>query len=169
MGRGIDRTTFRDAAVLLLICGLSFFVGIGQVPVHRAQEARVLECARVMMQDGDLLVPRLCGKIRFQKPPLAYWLALAGYTAAGGVDEGAGRIYSALAGTLTVFLVWSLGRRSGSARMGLWAGAILATSFLFFRFSRSAETDVLLTCGSGALYAAIVMLLGYSIFREREV
>jgi hypothetical protein len=27
---------------------------------------------------------------------------------------------------------------------------------------------VLLTCGSGALYAAIVLLLGYSIFKDRE-
>lgn len=28
--------------------------------------------------------------------------------------------------------------------------------------------DVLLTCGSGALYAAIILLLGYSIFKDRE-
>jgi ABC-type Na+ efflux pump permease subunit len=28
--------------------------------------------------------------------------------------------------------------------------------------------DVLLTCGSGALYVAIVLMLGYSVFKDRE-
>ena len=108
-----------------------------------------------MRESGDLLVPRFCGMPRFQKPPLAYWLALLGYEAAGGPGEGSGRFYSAAAGVLAVLLLYAFGRRLGAPRIGLWAGVILATSHLFFRSARSAETDVLLTA---AITAAILAL-----------
>jgi 4-amino-4-deoxy-L-arabinose transferase-like glycosyltransferase len=139
-------------AILLIVCALAFFIALGHSPVHRVQEARVLETAREMLENHDPVLPRLGGQARVEKPPLAYWLALGGFLATG-TDEAGGRLYSALSGTLTVILVYALGSSWGRAATGLWAGLILATSRLFMLHSRLAETDVLLTLAvTAAMY-----------------
>jgi 4-amino-4-deoxy-L-arabinose transferase-like glycosyltransferase len=115
-------------------------------PVSRTQEARVLETAREMLGSDthNWLVPRVNGHIRLQKPPLAYWLTAYSYKLLH-VGEGVGRIPAAVAGWLAVGMTgataaWLFGRRAG-----LFAGAALLGSYLFFRHSRLAETDVLAT------------------------
>src|SRR5436190_11120232 len=58
------------ASLALLLCGL------GSAPVRRTQEARVLETAREMVGEDfrRWLIPHLNGRVRLEKPPLAYWL-----------------------------------------------------------------------------------------------
>jgi len=139
---------FRDAGLLIAFSVAAFLVGLGRAPVSRIQELRVLEASREMRASGDYLVPRFGGDLRLQKPPLAYWLALAGYGLTGRADELSGRLYAVFTGVLTVLATFALGRRLGGPRLGLLAGLILAASPLFHRFSRLAETDGLLTLGT---------------------
>src|SRR5574341_1446026 len=101
---------WRDLAILLLVSGLSFFLFLGRQPSFRRQEMRVLETAREMGENGDLLVPRFCGETRLEKPPLAYWLALAGFRLRGEPDEAGGRLYAAVSGLLTVLILYAFGR-----------------------------------------------------------
>ncbi len=142
------------AGILILVAGAAFFTVSGSRPVVRQQEIRVLETAREMAESGDLLVPRLSGVPRFQKPPLAYWLALLGFEIAGEPSEEAGRAFSAICGVLTVLVVYAFGCTMGQPRLGFWAGLMLATANLFARGARRAETDVLMTfCMTAAFYA----------------
>jgi len=144
----------RDTALLVILAGFLFTLALGINPAHRIQEVRVLEVSREMFASGDWIVPRFLGEFRLVKFPLAYWLCLAGYQLTGHVGEFSGRLFSGLAGVLTVLLAYALGRRLGSRRLALWCAIILATSPLFFRFARYAETDGLMTCGTtAALYA----------------
>jgi 4-amino-4-deoxy-L-arabinose transferase-like glycosyltransferase len=145
----------RTALILWLLAGVLMGAGLGVAAVSRTQEARVLETAREMLgsETHNWLIPRVNGHIRLQKPPLAYWLAAFAYKL-GGVSEGVGRIPAVVAGWLTVGVTallasWLFGRRAG-----FFAAAALLSSFLFFRFARLAETDVLATLFvTAAVYA----------------
>ena len=151
----IARSLWRSGWVLWLLAGVLLCGGLGIAAVSRTQEARVLETAREIL-GGDVhnwLIPRVNGNIRLQKPPLAYWLTAFCYQMFG-VSEGAGRIPAAVAAWLTVGITaaltaWLFGRRAA-----FFAGAALLGSFLFFRFGRFAETDVLATLFvTAAVYA----------------
>jgi 4-amino-4-deoxy-L-arabinose transferase-like glycosyltransferase len=148
----------------LWLAGLLVLVaGLGVAPVSRTQEARVLETAREMLGSDthNWLVPRVNGHIRLQKPPLAYWLTACSYKLLH-VGEGVGRIPAAVAAWLTVGMTgliaaWLFGRRAG-----LFAGAALIGSYLFFRYGRLAETDVLatlfVTAGVYAMWRAYALV-----------
>jgi len=134
--------------VILLLWVLALPVllaGLGTPVVQRTQEARVLETGREMLASTgwrQWMVPKLNGEQRLQKPPLAYWAAAGGFKLFG-INDFAGRLPFALAGWLTLAVVYLFGRDLNGARFGLLSAAVLLTSFMFFRHFRLAETDSL--------------------------
>src|SRR5262245_63523273 len=92
--------------VLVSLCALLFFQGIGSRELWASHEARAAQNAQRMLDDGNWLLPRLYdGQPEFQKPPGFYWLvALTGWLR-GGVDTWAVRLPAAIAGTLAVLMV----------------------------------------------------------------
>src|SRR5688572_21569200 len=149
----------RAGLLLWLAAGAVLFAGLGFAPVTRTQEARVQETARELLgADGQQwLIPKVNGRVRMQKPPLAYWLTAVSFTVLG-VGEGAGRVPAAIAGWLTVGLTAATARWLFNRRVAFFAGAALLGSYLFFRNSRLAETDVLamlfVTAGAYAMWRA---------------
>jgi 4-amino-4-deoxy-L-arabinose transferase-like glycosyltransferase len=137
----------RGALVALWIASLLVLLaGLGRPVVTRTQEARVLETAREMLGTGfhGWMVPRLNDEVRLHKPPLAYWASAASFKLFG-VNEFAGRLPSAIAGWLTIAVTFALARRLVGLTAGFFAAAALLSSFMFFKFARLAETDVLAT------------------------
>jgi 4-amino-4-deoxy-L-arabinose transferase-like glycosyltransferase len=150
----------KHAGLLLwLASGVLLCSGLGTAPVARTQEARVQETAREMLGAGghQWLIPKVNGRVRMQKPPLAYWLTAASFKLFG-VGEGAGRVPAALAGWLTIGLTVATAAWLFNRRAAFFSGAALLGSYLFFRNSRLAETDVLamlfVTAGVHALWRA---------------
>jgi 4-amino-4-deoxy-L-arabinose transferase-like glycosyltransferase len=140
--------------MLLALGALALMLAfLGHPPVSRTQEARVLQTAREML-GGNWIIPHLNGETRLEKPPLAYWLA-AGAFKIGGVNEFAGRLPFALAGWLTLILIYLVGRWIADERMGIIAAAILAGLWMFARHARLAETDILATLFVTAAIACI--------------
>jgi 4-amino-4-deoxy-L-arabinose transferase-like glycosyltransferase len=90
------------------------------------------------------MIPRLNDEVRLHKPPLAYWASAASFRLFG-VNEFAGRLPFAIAGWLTLAVTYALTRRLIGHNAGLFAAGALLSSFMFFKFSRLAETDVLAT------------------------
>lgn len=125
------------------IAGAALGFGLGEPPVQRTQEARVLETARQMLGTGwrGGIGPMLNGQPRLRKPPLAYWMSAAAYEIAG-VGEGQGRVPTALLGWLTLGVTFACARGLFGPRAAFFAAACLLCSYLFFRFSRLAETDM---------------------------
>ena len=117
-------------------------IGLGNPPVTRTQEARVVETAREMLAGpaDSWVVPRLNGELRLKKPPLAYWASAASF-AALGVNNFAGRLPGVLAAWATLAIVYVVGSRVFTPRAGLLAAAMLLGSHLFLRHARLAETD----------------------------
>jgi 4-amino-4-deoxy-L-arabinose transferase-like glycosyltransferase len=134
----------RAGLLLWLASGAVLFAGLGITPVTRTQEARVQETAREMLGAGghQWLIPKVNGRVRMQKPPLAYWLTAASFKVFS-VGEGAGRVPAALAGWLTIGLTAATAAWLFNRRAAFFAGAALLGSYLFFRNGRLAETDVL--------------------------
>ena len=137
----------RKEGSLILIFGLIliiFFMGLGRYPLYDPDEGRNAEVAREMVVDGHWLPPTLNGEVRYQKPPLYYWM-VAGSFKIWGTGEFAARLPSALAALLGVLVTVVLGRRLWGEEKGWWAGIILATSLIFAVYTHIVIFDMVLT------------------------
>src|SRR3974390_845649 len=97
-------------AVLVLVCYALFFYALGGIGFIGPDEPRYAAIAREMLTTGDYITPRLYGTPWFEKPPLMYWVAAAGYKILG-INEAGARFASALGATICVFLVFWCGRK----------------------------------------------------------
>lgn len=131
-------------ATLALLCGLTFFLGLGRSAITDSDEAFYAESAREMLESADWLTPRFNYEVRFEKPVLYYW-AVASTYAVAGVSAAAARWPSALSGLGLVLLTYACGRRWLGDRVGWLAGSMVATSFGYFAIARSALPDLPLT------------------------
>jgi 4-amino-4-deoxy-L-arabinose transferase-like glycosyltransferase len=161
MDREIQLSTSKLIA-LWLVAGVALILFLDRAPVQRTQEARVMETAREMLgrPTRDWLIPKLNGEVRLRKPPLAYWLSAEGFEAFG-VKAWAGRLPMALAGWLTIGISYAFAARAFDRFTGLLAGAALLGSYMFYRYTRLAETD--------ALAMLFVTLAMYAIWRGSKI
>ena len=59
---------------LLLLSGLLFFLGLGDMGLTDQDEGRNAEAGREMFESGDRLTPTFNGELRVAKPVFIYWL-----------------------------------------------------------------------------------------------
>jgi 4-amino-4-deoxy-L-arabinose transferase-like glycosyltransferase len=132
----------RPALLLLLLCVLTFFLGLGCPAITDADEAYYAESAREMVERGDWLTPYYNYEYRWQKPVLYYWLTALTYIVVG-VGEWSARFWSALAGVGLAFVTWAAGvRHMRRDDVGWLAAAMLATSFGYFAIGRMSLPDL---------------------------
>jgi 4-amino-4-deoxy-L-arabinose transferase-like glycosyltransferase len=91
----------------------------------------------------DWTIPHLNTVARLNKPPLIYWTT-AGMFRLFGANEVAGRLPSALAAVLVLFVVFLWGRAAFGTKAGAGVAAALvwATSAFPFAMGRVANTDM---------------------------
>ncbi|HUO10298.1 MAG TPA: glycosyltransferase family 39 protein [Phycisphaerae bacterium] len=129
---------------LLLLFALGLFLytpGLGNIPLFDRDEPRFASAAREMIQHHDFLVPHFNGALRPDKPPLLYWLMDASYSLIGSYNEFAARLPSAIAGTLTLLVVYLMVALRFGRFTALHASLILGTCTLFAIESRLATAD----------------------------
>ena len=154
------KSIFAGWLLLLTLCGLTFFLGLGHLPLTGPDEPRYSEIGREMWASGDWVTPRMNGYLWLEKPIWLYWGQAVSYSLLG-VNEFAARLPSALWATLMVlFVAYAVGRLV-SARWGLLSGAVLATSAFWFALARGASTDMGLACWIG-----VAVLAGYLAFNS---
>src|SRR5262249_20566002 len=127
--------------LLMAICALTFFAGLGRGAIGDSDEAFYAESGREMIESGDWVTPHYNYEYRFQKPILFYWLAAATQRVARA-DHAPARFPSALAGLALTLMTFFCGLRWFDSRSGLLAGAIVATSFGYFSMARTALPDL---------------------------
>ncbi len=121
---------------------LLFWIGIGSYPLAEPDEARNGEIVREEVRLGNWVPPTCLGKVRYQKPPLFYWLAGLIYRNHNSIEFSV-RAISALSATLLVFLVYVWGYMLAGAGD---AAALLFSSFpLVFFYARVGRMEMLLT------------------------
>lgn len=137
----------RAASSLLLLAALLFFFALGSHQLQGSTEARVAGIAMEMHLDNDWVTPRLFGEPFLEKPPLSLWLD-AGALRVFGVSPWAVRLASAVAGLLSVMLLYAMLRRFERPKAIAWtAGILLATMASYWSNVRGVGEDALLALG----------------------
>lgn len=137
----------RAASSLLLLAALLFFFALGNHQLQGSTEARVAGIAMEMHLDNDWVTPRLFGEPFLEKPPLSLWLD-AGALRVFGVSPWAVRLASAVAGLLSVMLLYAMLRRFERPKAIAWtAGILLATMASYWSNVRGVGEDALLALG----------------------
>ncbi len=137
-----DDSRFRlRAGCVLIFTAILFFARLGARALW-SSEFRWAEIAREMLVTHNYFWPTINGHVYYDKPLGSYWLVIFSTPFAGGLNEAATRLPSAIAGLLAVALLMLLTRRLYDARTAILAGVILATSFSFVFFSRDASADI---------------------------
>lgn len=156
-----DRAAMSVAFGILLlvgVCGITFFAGLGSTALWEPDEPRFAEATRQMLLRRDFVTPWFNAQPRFEKPVLFYWLQLP-FFAAWGPTEAAARAPSALAGLIAVLAVFGLTRGMVSTRAGVIAAVCLATTFRFVLYARQGLSDVpvvaAITCALWAMSRAV--------------
>jgi 4-amino-4-deoxy-L-arabinose transferase-like glycosyltransferase len=144
-------TARHRAAVLLgiLALGLALYLpGLGREILRHPLEAKYAMAAREMLRGGPLLVAHLFGQLYPDKPPLYFWATAGVARLRGGrLDEVTARLPAVAAALASVVATVLLGEALFGAPAGVGAGAILASSGLFFWYARQGHPDQLLTAG----------------------
>ncbi len=138
---------------IVLAASAVFFLNLGSAGLWDEDEPLYAAIALDMFERGDWVVPRYNGEMFPEKPPLAYWLMIAGY-AMFGVGEMGARFWSAVFGVATALVTYHLGRRLFKPSVGLWAGLATATTLIFTVSARAATTDSVFV-----FFTALAMLL----------
>src|SRR6059036_3992024 len=129
--------------LLLALCALLFFLGLGTLGLTDRDEGSNAEAAREMVQSGDWLTPTLNGTPRFAKPILIYWLIACSYLIFG-VSEFTARLPSALFGTLLVLMQYAFATRLLGPTVGFRAALMLLLNFEVLAIGRMVLTDMVL-------------------------
>ena len=118
-----------------------YALGNSSLPLIDRDEPRFAEASREMWQTEDLLVPRLNGEYRFDKPPLTYWSQVLAYDFLGDNDFAA-RLPSVIFAALTATATLVFATRVFGSNVGLWAGLIFASCLQMFVHARAAVADM---------------------------
>jgi 4-amino-4-deoxy-L-arabinose transferase-like glycosyltransferase len=149
------RSTVRQQLLLVLASALVFFVNLGGARLWDDDEPKNAQCAKEMFDRGDWIVPTFNGELRCDKPVLIYWLMMSAYQLLGATELAA-RLWSAVAAVGTTLVTYHLGRLLFNARIGFWAGWMMASSIMFVVAGRAATPDSLMIfCTTLAMLAFV--------------
>ena len=144
-----------EAVFLVLVCGASFFVGLGRHDFIKTEGLRAIVVSEMLERPG-LSMPSVHHRPYLKKPPLYAWTAATLARIAGRFDEQIARLPSAVAGTLLILLLyaaaeWCIGRGAGipAAAFGLANTTVLD-------YSVRAELDM-----GFAFLTTLAILLAY--------
>ncbi|MBE0582746.1 MAG: glycosyltransferase family 39 protein [Desulfofustis sp.] len=135
---------FAYPLVIVIVFSVFYFAGLGGPVVIDYDEGVYAEVSREMYLAGEWVLPTLNGEDFFEKPPLLYWLQMAGYDMFGISAFGA-RFFNACCGLLTVLTLYFGARGPLGERVAFQAALVLGSSIIFVYLSRIAMTDMALT------------------------
>jgi 4-amino-4-deoxy-L-arabinose transferase-like glycosyltransferase len=134
-----------DIALLLGLCFVLFFWGLGSVPLYNKGEPREGLVVWDIWSAGNWILPLRGGVDIPSKPPMFHWIAALAAIVSGSLNEFTLRFPSALLGAVGVLLVYLTGAALWGRVAGLVSAIVLATSFEWWRAATTARVDMTLT------------------------
>ena len=125
---------------IVIFGAILFLPGLGGVRLFDWDEINFAESAREMLLTGDLLNVQINFESFWEKPPLFIWMQ-ALCMKIFGVNEMAARLPNAIAGIVTLLLLFNIGKRVGGERFGLLWTVLYACSFFPFFYFKSGIID----------------------------
>ncbi len=132
--------------LIVLAVASAVFLGCMVSPPSLMDDVDAVQAqiARNMLDSGDWVTARLDGVVYLEKAPLKYWMMAVAFKLFG-VHDWVSRLPVALSAVLLCWLTFRIGAWAFSARAGVYAGLVLATSVGLFLFTRVQIPDVILT------------------------
>ena len=144
-----------DQLLIVAATSVICFTCLGGAALWDEDEPLYASCAWEMLQRNDWVVPYYNGQMFPDKPPLMFWMMMSGYEIFGRT-EFAVRFWSAVAALGTALATYHLGRMLFRREVGLWAGLIVCSSFIFTISARAATVDSALTLATTLGFLAFV-------------
>ncbi|MBI4038747.1 glycosyltransferase family 39 protein [Candidatus Daviesbacteria bacterium] len=139
-----------------------FFYKLGQTSLISWDEAWYATVARNIVKSEDYINLTWNGHPYFDHPPAGYWLMALTYKIFG-INEFWTRFPSALAGIISIALLYLLGKKLFNPLVGL-SSAISLTSATWFIFrSRTGNLDIILT-----MFFLLSILLGLMASEKKK-
>jgi 4-amino-4-deoxy-L-arabinose transferase-like glycosyltransferase len=133
------RDTINKLTITLL--SLVFFVPfLGGVHLFDWDEINFAEIAREMIVTGDYLRPQINFEPFWEKPPLFIWMQVLSMKIFG-INDFAARLPNAMCGLVSLFLLYSIGKRFRDEKMGMWWVLAYMGSILPHLYFRSGIID----------------------------
>lgn len=129
--------------VVIPVCFVMFFFGLGSFGLVGADEPRYAQIAREMLARHDWIVPTLNGQPWLEKPVLLYWREMFSYSILG-VHDWVARVPAAVHATVLVIVILFFMRRFRPGTE-LDAALITASCAAMIGFGRAASTDIILS------------------------
>ncbi len=131
----------KNPSLTFALLGFFLFVPfLGGVHLFDWDEMNFAEISREMMLLGDYSRVHINFEPFFEKPPLFFWLQVA-CMKVFGVNEFAARLPNAIAGIITLVLLFNIGERLCSRRFGIIWAASYGGSLLPFLYFKSGIID----------------------------
>lgn len=144
MLRDLNKAYSNVLSFTIVLAGLIFFWGLGNLDLMSLNEGRRALAIKEMVTTHNWLLPHLNGELYLTKPPLLYWLS-SGFALFGGVNEWTIRLPSALAAVATLCLVYQYTKRQSGIWAALFSIQLLMANIGFSQLGRRAEIEMLLT------------------------
>lgn len=136
----MNRRELMIQLAIVIFGAILFLPGLGGVRLFDWDEINFAESAREMLLTGDLLNVQINFESFWEKPPLFIWMQ-ALCMKIFGVNEMAARLPNAIAGIVTLLLLFNIGKRVGGERFGLLWTILYACSFFPFFYFKSGIID----------------------------
>jgi len=154
----VTKADLAVVAIVVLVGAMLRFWGPASFGIDHYDEGVYVISA--MGLDDPSMPQRMFPDQIFFAPPLYFGLVALAHTISGGALDTVAVLVSAFFGTLTIALVWWVGRGWFGPEAGICAAALLALSDFHIALSRSALTD--------ATFIFFFLLAAWSIVRALE-
>ncbi len=134
----------RYSVLILAAAFLTILIGLNTPKIYFGDAVFYINSGMHMVRSGDWLTPVHAGSLRFQKPPLFYWLVAGSYKIFR-TSLFAARLPSVLALLALVFVVRSTAKLLfDSENSGFYSALVFLSLPMVFWYGRSAMTDTVL-------------------------
>ncbi|MFH1837582.1 MAG: glycosyltransferase family 39 protein [Candidatus Omnitrophota bacterium] len=130
--------------ILLMAASAILLINLGAGSLSSWDEAFYAQVSREMLQNNNWIDLTWGGLPWSDKPPLFMW-GTALFYKMFGINEFSARLFSALAGILTVLFTYLLAVKIFSKRTGILAAVMLISTYHFLWFGKSGTLDVTFT------------------------
>ena len=133
-----------DLLLLAVLSALVLFPALGQNRHWSSREIRHAEIIREMAESGDYLVPRLFGRVYYDKPPVMHAPAAILTRLTGKPSMTIARFPSAVAGIIGILATYGIGLLFYDRRTALIGAIALLGMIGYSKMARVARPDMIL-------------------------
>ncbi|MDF1547637.1 MAG: glycosyltransferase family 39 protein [Bacteroidales bacterium] len=131
---------YLNQIAIVVIASLLFIPFLGRVHLFDWDEINFAESAREMLLTGDYLTVKVNFQAFWEKPPMFAWFQVLSMKAFG-INEFAARFPNAIAGILTLLVLYNIGKKLYNQRFGLIWVLVYAASILPHFYFKSGIID----------------------------